>query len=117
MKWNWQQAGWPDLLGCNQDTRKPLTLWFRAAWWVASRKNGASALGLQRMLSLKGYKTAWTWLHNLRRAMVRPDRDRLTGPVEVDETYLAGLEEGVRGRQTESEALWRSGTTVARIVP
>jgi transposase-like protein len=88
-----------------QDTRKPLTLWFRAVWWVTSQKNGASAMGLQRVLGLKSYKTAWTWLHKLRRAMVRPDRDRLSGRVEVDETYLGGLEEGVRGRQTERKAL------------
>lgn len=88
-----------------QDTRKPLRLWFRAVWWVTSQKNGASAMGLQRVLGLKSYKTAWTWLHKLRRAMVRPDRDRLTGRVEVDEAYVGGLEEGVRGRQTETKAL------------
>jgi transposase-like protein len=88
-----------------QDTRKPLTVWFRAVWWVTSQKNGASAMGLQRVLGLKSYKTAWTWLHKLRRAMVRPDRDRLTGRVEVDEAFVGGLEEGVRGRQTEAKAL------------
>jgi len=88
-----------------QDTRKPLTIWFRAVWWVTTQKNGASAMGLQRVLGLKSYKTAWTWLHKLRRAMVRPDRDRLTGRVEVDETYLGGLEAGVRGRQTEAKAV------------
>src|SRR5205085_2893132 len=88
-----------------QDTRQPLTLWFRAAWWVTSQKNGASSMGMQRVLGLKSYKTAWTWLHKLRRAMVRPDRDRLTGRIEVDETYLGGLEEGLRGRQTDAKAL------------
>src|SRR5271157_1567350 len=88
-----------------QDTRKPLTLWFRAIWWVTTQKNGASALGLQRILGLGSYVTAWTWLHKLRRAMVRPGRDRLSGRVEVDETYLGGLEQGVHGRQTESKAL------------
>ena len=89
-----------------QDSRKPLTLWFRAMWWVTSQKNGASALGLQRVLGLGSYKTAWSWLHKLRRAMVRPGRDRLSGRVEVDETYLGGVEEGVRGgRQTETKAL------------
>ena len=88
-----------------QDTRKPLTLWFRAIWWVTSQKNGASAMGLQRILGLGSYKTAWTWLHKLRRAMVRPGRDRLSGTIEVDETYWGGLEEGVRGRQTESKVL------------
>jgi hypothetical protein len=74
-------------------------------WWVSSQKTGASAKGLQQVLGLGSYETACTWLHKLRRAMVRPGRDRLTGRVEVDETYLGGLEEGVRGRQTEKKAL------------
>ena len=88
-----------------QDTRTPLAVWFRAMWWVTTQKNGASALGLQRVLGLKSYETAWTWLHKLRRAMVRPGRDLLTGRIEVDETYLGGLEEGLRGRLTEGKAL------------
>ena len=61
-----------------QDTRKPLVDWFRAMYWVTTQKNGASALGLQMVLGLGSYKTAWTWLHKLRRAMVRPGRDRLS---------------------------------------
>lgn len=88
-----------------QDTHKPLRMWFRAIWWVTSQKTGASALGLQRVLGLGGYKTAWTWLHKLRRAMVRPGRERLSGSVEVDEAYVGGAEEGVHGRQTERKAL------------
>lgn len=88
-----------------QDTRKPLTTWFRAVWWVTSQKNGASALGMQRILGLGSYRTAWVWLHKLRRAMVRPGRDRLTGRVEVDETYVGGPEKGVPGRAAEDKAL------------
>ena len=88
-----------------QDTRKPLVDWFRAMYWLSSQKNGASALGLQRVLGLGSYKTAWTWLHKFRRAMVRPGRDRLTGRVEVDETYLGGLEEGVRGPTDGAQVL------------
>jgi transposase-like protein len=88
-----------------QDSRKPLTLWFRAIWWVTTQKGGASAMGLQRILGLGSYVTAWTWLHKLRRAMVRPGRDRLRGRVEVDEAYVGGLEEGVRGREVETKAL------------
>jgi transposase-like protein len=88
-----------------QDTRKPLTMWFRAAWWVTSQKTGASALGMQRILGLGSYRTAWVWLHKLRRAMVRAGRDRLTGRVEVDETYVGGPEEGVPGRAAEDKAL------------
>ena len=78
-----------------QDTRSPLPLWFRAMWWVTTQKTGASALGLQRVLGLNRYETAWTWLHKMRRAMVRPGRDLLAGTVEVDESYWGGLEEGL----------------------
>jgi transposase-like protein len=88
-----------------QDSHVPLTIWFRAMWQVTSQKNGMSALGLQRALGFGSYKTAWAMLHKLRRAMVRPGREQLSGRVEADETYLGGLEEGVRGRQTESKAL------------
>ena len=81
-----------------QDTRTPLPVWFRAMWWITTQKNGASALGLQRVLGLKSYETAWTWLHKLRRAMVRPGRDLLDGRIEVDEGYVGGPEEGLPGR-------------------
>ncbi len=81
-----------------QDTRTPLPVWFRAMWWVTTQKNGASAMGLQRVLGLKSYETAWTWLHKLRRAMVRPGRDLLSGRIEVDEGYIGGEEEGLPGR-------------------
>lgn len=74
-------------------------------WAVTSQKNGASAIGLQRVLGLGSYDTAWTWLHKLRRAMVRPGRDRLSGVVEVDETYWGSEEPNVRGRQIENKAL------------
>ena len=88
-----------------QDSHVPLTIWFRAMWHVTSQKHGASALGLQRVLGLGSYKTAWALLHKLRRAMVRPHRDRLRGTVEVDEAYWGAPEAGVVGRQTETKAL------------
>ena len=88
-----------------QDTRKPLTLWFRAMWGVTSQKLGMSALGLKRELGLGSYRTAWTWLHKLRRAMVRPGRDRLSGTVEVDEIYIGGVKKGKRGRGADGKAL------------
>lgn len=81
-----------------QDTRKDLRTWFRAIWWVCSQKNGVSALGVQRVLGLGSYETAWTWMHKLRRAMVRPGRERLRGRVEVDETYIGGPRPGKHGR-------------------
>ena len=87
-----------------QDTRTPLMTWFRAMWCVTSSKTGTSALALQQVLGLGSYQTAWTWLHKLRRAMVRPGRDRLSGEVEVDETLLGGLG-GAQGRSTATKAL------------
>ena len=70
-------------------TRTPLRVWLAAMWYVTNQKQGVSALGLQRVLGLGSYQTAWAILHRLRRAMVRPGRDLLHGKVEVDETYVA----------------------------
>ena len=88
--------------------RSPLRTWFAAMWFVCSQKNGVSALGLQRVLGFGSYETAWAWLHKLRRAMVRPDRDRLGGSgisVEMDCTFLgapSGSHSGPRyGNKTE----------------
>jgi len=86
-------------------TRKPLRTWFRAIWYVTSQKYGGNALGLQRILGLGSYQTAWSWLHKMRRAMVTPSRHLLSGRVEVDETYIGGEEEGLRGREVEKKAI------------
>lgn len=88
-----------------QDTRKPLVDWFTAIWWITTQKNGASAQGLQRVLGLKSYETAWTWLHKIRTAMVNPNRTKLLGNVEVDETLIGGVATGKRGRGAENKVL------------
>lgn len=75
-------------------TRTPLTTWFAAIWFVTAQKNGVSATNLHQMLGFGSYETAWAWLHKLRRAMVRPDRDQLQGIVEVDETFVGGRTAG-----------------------
>ncbi len=74
-------------------------------WYVTGQKQGVSALGLQQVLGLGSYQTAWSWLHKLRRAMVRPGRERLRGEVEVDETYVGGVETGVAGRKTRTKSI------------
>lgn len=88
-----------------QDRKLPLTVWFRAMWHVTSQKSGVSALGLQRALGIGSYKTAWALLHKLRRAMVRPGRDRLAGRVEVDETYWGTDERPAVGRLVFNKAV------------
>ena len=88
-------------------TRKPLLLWFHIMWWVVAQKTGASANNLKDFMGFGSYETAWSWLQKLRRAMVRPERDKLSGEVEVDETYIGGKEIGTgkQGRGAETKTL------------
>jgi transposase-like protein len=88
-----------------QDTHKPLRFWFQAIWYVVNQKNGVSALGLQKAMGFSRYQTTWEWLHKLRRAMVRSGRDKLSGLVEVDETFIGGVRSGKRGRGAEGKSL------------
>jgi len=104
-----------------QNTHLPLTVWFRAMWHMTSQKNGMSALGLQRVLGLGSYKTAWLMLHKLRQAMVRPGRERLRGVVEVDETYWGATESGgatgrlIYGKELIVVAAEQDGKGIGRI--
>jgi len=87
-------------------TRTPLRVWLVAAWYLTNQKQGVSALGLQRVLGLGSYQTAWTMLHRFRRAMVRIGRERLKGLVEIDETYIA-----ITDRENATPALLRKSHT------
>lgn len=81
-------------------TRTPLATWFAAIWFITSQKNGVSAQGLQRALGFGSYETAWAWMHKLRRAMVRPEREQLAGDVELDEIFVGGRATGHLGAST-----------------
>jgi hypothetical protein len=83
----------------------PLSTWFAAAWFVTSQKNGVSAAGLQQALGFGSYETAWAWLHKLRRAMVRPERELLSGVVELDGTFLGGRSKGKVGGASDKAAV------------
>ena len=79
-------------------TRTPLTTWFEAAWHLTTAKNGLSAKTLERTLGT-GYRTAWAILQRYRVSMVRSERERLSGTIEVDETLVGGVKQGgKRGR-------------------
>jgi len=84
---------------------KPLQIWFRAIWWMVAQKNGVSAKGLQKILGIGSYQTAWTWLHKFRRLMVLSSRSKLQGIVEVDEVLVGGKKSGKRGRGAEGKSL------------
>lgn len=89
-------------------SRVPLADWFTAIWFMTNQKYGISALGLQRLLGLGSYQTAWTMLRKLRSAMVRPGREKLSGTVEVDETYIGGIEKAKQGRGGNVNSSWPS---------
>jgi len=80
------------------DSKKTLVILFRAIWWIIAQKNRISAKGVQKILGIGSYRTAWVWLHKFRRLMVVPGRDKLTGEVEIDETLVGGVKKGKRGR-------------------
>jgi len=86
-------------------TRLPVRDWFRAMWWMTGQTHRLSALGLQRLLGLGSYRTAWLWLQKLRRAVVRPGWDRLGGQVEVAEIYVGDVEARGGRRNLGSKAL------------
>ena len=86
-------------------TRTPLTVWFTACWLFATQKDGVSAQSLQRTLEIGSYQTAWAMLHRLRSVLVRPGRERLSGRVEVDETYIGGEEPGLRGGRAKGKKI------------
>lgn len=84
---------------------KPLLIWFHAIWWMVAQKNGVSAKGLQKILGLGSYQTAWTWLHKFRRLMILNGRNKLQGTVEVDEVLLGVKKSGKRGRGAEGKSI------------
>lgn len=89
-------------------TRTPLTVWFAACWHFATGKDGISALSLKRTLEIGSYQTVWAILHRLRSVLVRPGRERLSGKVEVDETYIGGAEPGLSGGRAQGKGADRN---------
>lgn len=111
-------------------TRKPLRTWYQAMWSVTSRSEGANAKRLQRDLGLGSYRTAWAWLHKLRRAMVSPSLDRLGGVVHFGIGRVGGCKtnrglaggtlvfiaaEGRRGKLQRTRTVAANGTSEARL--
>ena len=88
-----------------EDSRKPLRLWFHVMWLMMAQKTGMSAKNLCETYGFGSYQTAWAWLRKLRSVMIRSGRERLTGRVEVDETYVGGQKQGTRGRGAEGKTL------------
>lgn len=101
-------------------TKKPLTDWFKALWWFATRKSGVNAINLQDLLGLGSYTTAWKWLQKLRSCTIRTSREKLSGNIEADEFYLGGEHSGKRGRGAKHKctvaiAVERKGHKLGRL--
>ena len=80
-----------------EQTKTGLAKWFLAIYLVTSSKGGISAMELKRQMGFGSYQTAWSWLHKIRQAMVRPERAPLAARVEADETYVGGPQAGPAG--------------------
>ena len=81
-----------------EQTKTGLATWFLAIYLVTSSKGGISAMELKGQMGFGSYQTAWSWLHKIRKAMVRPERPPLSQRVEADETYVGGPRPGTPGR-------------------
>src|SRR5947199_992933 len=97
-----------------EQTKTGSAKWFLAIYLVTSSKGGIAAAELKRQLGLGSYQTAWTWLHKLRKAMVRPDRQPLAGRVEADETHVGGPRPGPGGRGAAGKARGRGAVEAGR---
>ncbi len=84
----------PDVGHAAGKDRKPFKVWFRAVFEISARRNGISAMELQRIMGFGSYKTAWTWLHKLRAALVLPGRELLSQAVQIDEAFVGGTRGG-----------------------
>lgn len=98
-------------------SKLPLTLWFWAAWLMGTHSNGMSATQLWRQLGLGSYKTAWLLARKLRAAMVDPERNPLSGLIEIDETSIPYRTKneppaGGQGRSHEGKIMLVGGVEV-----
>lgn len=103
-----------------EGSRQPLLAWFWTAYFLTTETTGISAIQLQRQLGIERYEVVFSMLHKLRSAMVNPERTKIKGTVEVDETYVGGpTTGGKRGRGTEKAiviiAVERKGDHAGRV--
>ena len=88
-----------------ENTNVPLRTWFQAIYFMCQSKKGISALQVQRMIGAGSYRTAWYMCHRIRAAMQSPEFKKLTGVVEVDETYVGGKAKNRHGRRVDGTSM------------
>ena len=110
-----------------ENTKYPLTIWFKVIYLLCQSKKGISALQIHRMIGSGSYRTAWSMCHRIRAALQPAARSPLRGLVEVDETYVGGKEgkkrkakrrrlNGTAGKIPVLGALSRRGAVVTQVV-
>jgi transposase-like protein len=87
-----------------QDTKLPLPTWFATVYLMCESKKGISANQINRMIG-GSYKTAWYLCHRIRAAMTsaKEDRPKLGGTIEVDETFVGGVQRGHQHKRGHPE--------------
>jgi transposase-like protein len=76
------------------DSHLPLTKWFMALALIVDAKKSISANQLMGHLGIGSYRTAWYMAHRIRKAMENDGPANLFGTVEIDETYIGGIQRG-----------------------
>src|SRR5213594_1949423 len=89
-----------------EDSALGLDKWLPAVWLIANSKNGISSHELGRSLGIT-QKSTWFMLHRIRLAMQTGTFQKLSGEVEVDETYIGGKARNMHKRDRERKITGR----------
>lgn len=91
--WRWFSVTTGTLL---ERTKVPFATWLSVSWFLVQTKIGVSALGIRHVTGVN-YSTAWLLLQKMRAATDQTGREKLSGVIEFDETYVGGVELGAGG--------------------
>ena len=98
-----------------EDSPIPLDKWMAAIWLIANSKNGISSYELGRALGLT-QKSAWFLLHRIRLAMQTGSFDKMSGTIEVDETFIGGLARNMHVSARRAKITGTGGTDKTMVV-
>ena len=98
-----------------EDSPIPLTKWLPAVWLLSANRNGISSCEVARALGVT-QKTAWFMLHRIRLAMAAESFEKLSGEIEVDETFVGPKFRAMKRRPKAEYLVKHKGPQTGRVV-
>jgi transposase-like protein/IS1 family transposase len=98
-----------------EDSPIGLDKWLAAIWMIANAKNGVSSYEIHRALGVT-QKSAWFLLHRIRLAMQTGTFEKMSGTVEVDETFIGGLARNMHKHKREAKITGTGGSGKAIVM-